>query len=656
MQFFLDDTDATPIRLFSANNAPHPRASRSFVARPPLARGDRSVPGYPYIRFVNDDDYDGSYPFDAFQDLRSAYSTSSLSDIQAQLRVLQQQRAQAQLRRALLEQQQQTIAQREHELLAYQRQLEKQRQEQARAASERARLAYLSRLREDEQQKQLENQRQAQKASRENEAATSGKDNVVFFPPFHFFDHILDSQFRSQDEVERRRAHKSALSDLLDLYFSDAASKPTSDSQSLQSVERESGPKAPVPTPATSRKISVVGPPSDEQRSLPYGARAQEPDPALLDNVLRVVHDRLAEIGAEEDAEKAREATREASRSPPTLSTNAKTKTKATPQKADVDIVEEPASSPPPTPSAKIPRNSPPIGSDVEVEEPTDYNRLARLLRNRVHGLGDEDVFVPLSPLGDNEHSPEPDELPKVTSQEEKDTQQEEKPAEDEANEHTDSEFADMLDDCKCQLREMKEADGKQDHQRATRRRHRRHNRKHKQSKRAKKAAEKQQQQQQQLAAEGPEEQRQRQAVKTIEDYVLGAKSKRVAKQVRESLSSLHHLELELDQIRKDYSRRVNDTQLSFVADKNGDLRLAYNRDNSAFHAYKDTLQRLLLKLDTIPSYGDEVIRAKRRSIVIKIQDTLDALDRLASEQESEHSASSPSEGAMADVSSNNEY
>ncbi|PIA18834.1 hypothetical protein COEREDRAFT_79395 [Coemansia reversa NRRL 1564] len=654
MQFFLDDTDATPIRLFSANNAPHPRATRTFVARPPLARGNRSVPGYPYIRFVNDDDYDGSYPFDAFQDLRSAYSSSSLSDIQGQLRVLQQQRAQAQLRRALLEQQQQTIAQREHELLAYQRQLEKQRQEQARAASERARVAYLSRLREDEQQKQLENQRQAQKASHKNEAATSDKERVVFFPPFHFFDHILDSQFRSQDEVERRRAHKSALSDLLDLYFSDAAAKPTSESQSVQSVERESGPKAPAATPAASRERSVVGTSSDEQRALPYGARAQEPDPALLDNVLRVVHDRLAEIGAEEDAEKAKEAARETSPHSPTLTTDTEArKTKATPQnKADVDIVEEPTSSPPPTPSTKIPRNSPPIGSDVEVEEPTDYNRLARLLRNRVHGLGDEDVFVPLSTLEDNEeHSPEPDELPKATPQDEKDTQQEVKPAEDEANEHTDSEFADMLDDCKCQLREMKEADGKQDHQRATRRRHRRHNRKHKQSKRAKKAAEKQQQKQQHLAAEGPEEQRQRQAVKTIEDYVLGAKSKRVANQVRESLSELHHLELELDQIRKDYSRRVNDTQLSFVADKNGDLRLAYNRDNSAFHAYKDILQRLLLKLDTIPSYGDEVIRAKRRSIVVKIQDILDALDRLASDQESEQSASTPSDGAMADVS-----
>ncbi|KAJ2809462.1 hypothetical protein H4R20_000082 [Coemansia guatemalensis] len=651
MQFFLDDSDSTPIRLFSANNAPHPHAAGSFVARPPLARGKRSVPGYPYIRFVNDDDYDGSYPFDAFQDLRSAYSTSSLSDIQAQLRAVQQQRAQARLRRELLEQQQRAIAQREHELLMYQRQLEKQRREQARAASERARVAYLSRLQEDERQKQLERQRQAQKAARKNEAATSDEDRVVFFPPFHFFDHILDSQFRSQDDVERSRAHKSALSDLLDFYFSDAAAKPISETPSAQGVEQESGPKAPFATPAVSRERDTTAEAStDEQRALPYNGRGQEFDPGMLDSVLRVVHDRLAEIGAEEDAEKEKAVAREALPSQQTSAADAKAKD----NKVDVNIIEEPSGSPPATPSAKIPRKSPPVDSDVEVEEPTDYNRLAQLLRNRVHGLGDEDVFVPLSPsLGDKEEqSPEPAEMPKATPQEEK-------PAEDEAhNEHTDSEFADMLDDCKCQLNEMKEAAAKQENDRPSRRRHRhrRHNRKQQQIKRAKKAAEAEQQQRQQFEAEDPEKQRQRQAVKTIEDYVLGAKSRRAAKQVRESLSKLHELELELDGIRKDYSRRVNDTQLSFVADKDGNLRLAYNGSNSAFHAYQDILQRLLLKLDTIPSYGDEVIRAKRRSIVVKIQDILDALDRLASEQESELSSSTPGDEAMADVSSNGEY
>ncbi|KAJ2081255.1 hypothetical protein H4R24_002474 [Coemansia sp. RSA 988] len=643
MQFFLDDSDATPIRLFSATNAPHPHAVGSFVVRPPLARGKRSVPGYPYIRFVNDDDYDGSYPFDAFQDLRSAYNTSSLSDIQEQLRVLQQQRAQAQLRRALLEQQHQAVVQREHELLAYQRQLEKQRREQAKAASERARLAYLSRLRKDEQQKQLESQRQARKAAHKNEAEVNDEDRVVFFPPFHFFDHILDSQFRSQDEVERRRAHKSALSDLLDLYFTNAAAKPISEPQSIQGVEQESVPKAPAPTPAVPRENDTAEGSTDEQRALPYNGRGQEADPGVLDSVLRVVHDRLAKIGAEEDAEKAKVAAREPSPNQPKSTVDAKAQDSTAAHqdnKADVNIIEEPSSSPPATPSAKVPRNSPPIDSDVEVEEPTDYNRLAQLLRSRVHGLGDEDVFVPLSPsLGsDEEQSPGAAEVPKATPQEEESM-------EDEA-EHTDSEFADMLDDCKCQLRDMKEATTKDERSARRRHRHRRHNRK--QSKRAKKAAEKEQQQH--YAPDVPEKQKERQGVKTIEDHVLGAKNRRATKQVRESLSKLHQLELELDQIRKDYSSRVNDTQLSFVADKNGNLRLAYNGDNYAFHAYQDTLQRLLLKLDTIPSYNDEVIRAKRRSIVIKIQDILDALDRLASDQESELSASSPGDEIMSDV------
>ncbi|KAJ2771416.1 hypothetical protein IWQ57_002222, partial [Coemansia nantahalensis] len=207
MQFFLDDSAAAPIQLFSVSNAPqrrhHCAAAASREAPPAVARGDRCVPGYPYIRFASEDDYDGSYPFDAFQDLRSAYGASPLVEFQGQMRGLLQQRAQAHLRRELLEKQLRAHQQREHELLQQQLRLQQRRQEHARRAAESARAAYLSRLQKEEAQRQLESQRRARQQHEQQQAA--------FFPPFHFFEHILDSQIRSQDDAERRRAVKSAM-------------------------------------------------------------------------------------------------------------------------------------------------------------------------------------------------------------------------------------------------------------------------------------------------------------------------------------------------------------------------------------------------------------------------------------------------------------
>ncbi|KAJ1913648.1 hypothetical protein LPJ71_002472, partial [Coemansia sp. S17] len=91
---------------------------------------------------------------------------------------------------------------------------------------------------------------------------------------------------------------------------------------------------------------------------------------------------------------------------------------------------------------------------------------------------------------------------------------------------------------------------------------------------------------------------------------------------------------------------------LSFVADKSGNLKLAYNQDNKPFLMYQDVLQNLLYKLDEVSSKGDEIVRAKRKAVVVKIQDTLDALDRFAADQESELTESG---SALADESSNAE-
>ncbi|KAJ1800211.1 hypothetical protein LPJ56_006528, partial [Coemansia sp. RSA 2599] len=235
MQFFLDE-NAVPIRLFAANNAPRraqdPRhQERSF--QPPSQQRpleQRSVPGYPYIRFVEDDDLDGGYPFDAFQDLRSAYFSSPLSDLQTRMRSIQHQRAQTQLRRALLEQQLREHEQRERELHEYQQRLERERRLHAKAAADRARAAYLSRLEKEERQRQLDalcaaRRAADEKASAQRAALSAGGDaddddeRAVFYPPFHFFNHILNNQIRSQDEIERKRAEKNALGNLLEAYF-----------------------------------------------------------------------------------------------------------------------------------------------------------------------------------------------------------------------------------------------------------------------------------------------------------------------------------------------------------------------------------------------------------------------------------------------------
>ncbi|KAJ1934059.1 hypothetical protein GGF37_006510, partial [Kickxella alabastrina] len=149
MQFYLDEADAVPICLFAPSNAPsrepHHHALSTYHGdhhpqeqEQEQEQQHRSVPGHPYIRFVEDSDLDGNYPFDAFQDLRGAYASSPLTEVQARMRSIQHQRAQAQLHRTLLEQQLREHEQRERALYEEQMLLEHQRRTHARVAAERA--------------------------------------------------------------------------------------------------------------------------------------------------------------------------------------------------------------------------------------------------------------------------------------------------------------------------------------------------------------------------------------------------------------------------------------------------------------------------------------------------------------------------------------
>ncbi|KAJ1939878.1 hypothetical protein EC988_007191, partial [Linderina pennispora] len=291
----------------------------------------------------------------------------------------------------------------------------------------------------------------------------------------------------------------------------------------------------------------------------------------------------------------------------------------------------------------------------VQVEEPVDYKKLASTLRNRVNNLEDDDIFVPISPLlgfSDDVSDvgvPVAEEEPqKPAEKRAKETphavepkkRQSPEPMQVDGDEPSDSEFSRMLDNCKRQLCDLQEATAKPDCEAAHRRRRRR--RRHHKARQSKDIAE----------PVESEEDKQRRAVRTIEDYILGERSKRQAQEVVASLRALRSIEKEVDKARIDYNRRLHNTQLSFVADKDGSLKLAHNKTNFVFHEYQEVLERQLLKLDEVPSFGDETVRHKRKTIVRKIQAVLDALDQFALDQESEVSEAS----AMADVSSNSDF
>ncbi|KAJ2643260.1 hypothetical protein GGF44_001255, partial [Coemansia sp. RSA 1694] len=329
-------------------------------------------------------------------------------------------------------------------------------------------------------------------------------------------------------------------------------------------------------------------------------------EPDVLDSVLRIVHRRLGEIAALDDNEEDEATAAAAAAAGPA---------------GKQELPPKEATSPAGVPDQK----------GVEIEEPIDYSKLANILRGRVNTLNDVNTFIPRSPPIEQLGAATSD-LPLSESKEDEEAAGKAGSAmqvDSEAAEHTDSEFAGLMSDCKAQLRELQETNTT-----------------------AAAGGDRPQ--------TGPESEAstaQKQAVNTIEDYILGVRNarKKEAAAAMDSLRQLHAIELELDAIRMQYNQQVQDTQLSFVADKSGGLRLAYNGDNKPFLMYQDVLQRLLARLDAIPSHGDEVVRAKRKTVVVKIQHTLDALDQFAADQESELSSSVNNEGSgeLADDSSN---
>ncbi|KAJ1898111.1 hypothetical protein LPJ66_002957 [Kickxella alabastrina] len=682
MQFYLDEADAVPICLFAPSNAPsrephHHALSTYHADHHPQEQEQqhRSVPGHPYIRFVKDSDLDGNYPFDAFQDLRGAYASSPLTEVQARMRSIQHQRAQAQLHRALLEQQLREHEQRERALYEEQMLLEHQRRTHARVAAERARAAYLGRMQEEERHRQMQELSRARQEKAVADRKGGDEDEAVFYPPFHFFGHILDNQIKNQDSIERKRAEKAALTNLLETYFGheEPAEKKQTEEQDLKRARCQktvkqapelSSPSVPQasPPPTLKSPVRVASPEAAAKagtalagatRTLPaFGVRSSQLDPAVLDNVLRVVHNRLDEIAKEEEHEKTPEKkTPEKAESKPESSED---------DKISVNIIDEAAAPAEKPQTANRPASA---QKGVEIEEPVDYSKLADSLRRRVNGLSDNNTFVPPTPrLGSD------------TDDEQSDCPATKQSSNNNSGEHTDSEFASMMDSCKSQLRNLQDATKNPDGEAA---RHRRRHRRHRHNRRLRRSRSRRAQRpskdnvpasspdQAQAQApspapkvqpEDPEQERQKRAVNTMENYILGQRNMRKAHKILESLRTLRHIDDDLEKVRQDYNWRLRNLQLSFVSDNKGNLKLAYNSSNKDFHEYQEVLQRLLIKLDSVESFGDDAVRSKRKNVVKKIQATLDALDRFVADQESEVSESSVGEDSLADESSNGDW
>jgi len=58
------------------------------------------------------------------------------------------------------------------------------------------------------------------------------------------------------------------------------------------------------------------------------------------------------------------------------------------------------------------------------------------------------------------------------------------------------------------------------------------------------------------------------------------------------------------------------------------DIRLAYTPRNHALHVYTDSMDKLLMKLDGVESWGDEEVRKRRRDVVKAIEEEANSVER----------------------------
>jgi len=74
--------------------------------------------------------------------------------------------------------------------------------------------------------------------------------------------------------------------------------------------------------------------------------------------------------------------------------------------------------------------------------------------------------------------------------------------------------------------------------------------------------------------------------------------------------------------------------------------KLAYNSANHAFHAQVDALDKLLVKLDGVESWGKKVVRERRREVVKRIEEEARKMDVFCKETWRRHVHASNEEKA----------
>ncbi|KAI8384077.1 hypothetical protein BD560DRAFT_384884 [Blakeslea trispora] len=115
-------------------------------------------------------------------------------------------------------------------------------------------------------------------------------------------------------------------------------------------------------------------------------------------------------------------------------------------------------------------------------------------------------------------------------------------------------------------------------------------------------------------------------------------------------LDALNRIEKELEEVRQKHESHILHGTLSFPELAQGDRAIspetlsASSAENKEFLGYEDQIMKLLLRLDTIESDGDEEIRNKRKTLVKQAEDMLHTLDEFKQKEWERVSCSSQSD------------
>lgn len=116
----------------------------------------------------------------------------------------------------------------------------------------------------------------------------------------------------------------------------------------------------------------------------------------------------------------------------------------------------------------------------------------------------------------------------------------------------------------------------------------------------------------------------------------------------RIKMQLLKDIEKELKTIRKEKEQSVLGTQLDFSHNIDDTIVEATTFENKQFLGYEDQIMKMLLRLDTIESEGDQEIRKARKNLVKFAEDMLETIDEFKHKEweraSSSHSSDSSEE------------